>query len=75
MGDLGNVEAGFDGHANFEHEFNEIMLYGEFSVIGRSCICHNDEDDLGLGKNEESLRTGNAGARLSCGVIGISGPF
>ena len=51
------------------------MIYGEYSVIGRSNIVHADEDDLGLGGHELSKTTGNAGARLACGVIGLSGPF
>ena len=36
---------------------------------------HADEDDLGRGKFEDSKITGHAGARLACGVIGISGSF
>ena len=48
------------------------MLFGAFSVIGRSCVLHKKEDDLGMGGDEESLKTGNAGARIACGVIGLS---
>ena len=75
VGDLGNVVAMEDGVANYEYEDRLVMLHGEISVVGRSMVCHADEDDLGRGGHELSLITGNAGARLACGVIGLSGPF
>lgn len=33
---------------------------------------HADQDDLGKGGHELSSTTGNAGARIACGVIGIT---
>lgn len=74
-GDLGNVEAGADGNASFFLEDREVMLYGPKSCIGRAMVCHADEDDLGLGGHELSTITGNAGARVACGVIGLSAPW
>ena len=47
MGDLGNVDIGDDGTYKNECEDDLIKLSGQFSVIGRSIVVHEDEDDLG----------------------------
>merc|ERR1719375_2474756 len=75
VGDLGNVIAGEDGTAKFEREDQLVECFGEHTVVGRSCVVHADEDDLGQGGHELSKTTGNAGGRLACGVIGLSAPF
>ena len=51
---------------------SQVSLFGPYSVVGRSVVVHADVDDLGMGRHEQSNTTGNAGARLSCGVIGIA---
>lgn len=70
-GDLGNIEAGSDGVAKVDITDKVIQLTGPNSIIGRAIVVHADEDDLGKGGHDDSLTTGHAGARLSCGVIGI----
>ncbi|KAM7536439.1 hypothetical protein Aperf_G00000082673 [Anoplocephala perfoliata] len=72
VGDLGNVEADASGKAVLDITDEKISLSGKDSIIGRSMVVHADPDDLGLGGRELSSTTGNAGARVACGVIGIA---
>lgn len=71
LGDLGNVVADKDGDVleTFEAEF--IQLDGDYSIIGRSIIVHQDEDDLGMGDYDDSKTTGHSGKRILWGIIGI----
>lgn len=69
VGDLGNIKVNEDGKCFMTFIDDLVELYGEYSVIGRSIIIHEGEDDVGRGGNEESLKTGNSGKRISCGKI------
>jgi len=76
VGDLGNIEAKDDGTGILQLDDHMIMIYGDLNnIIGRAMVVHKNTDDLGKGDDEESKKTGNAGARLACGVIGLSGPL
>ena len=66
-GDLGNITVKRNT-SNFRFITSNFTVK---EIIGRSIIVHEDEDDLGKGNNAESLRTGNAGKRMLCAVIGI----
>lgn len=67
-GDLGNLEADSSGKAHLELTDTMMAMSGEKSIIGRSVIVHEKEDDL------TSQPVGNAGGRVACGMIAISGP-
>jgi superoxide dismutase, Cu-Zn family len=72
VGDLGNIEANADGVGTIKIEDSLIKVIGQYSIIGRAMVVHEKVDDLGKGGNEESLKTGNAGGRIACGIIGIA---
>lgn len=84
VGDLGNIQNGKNGNVRTRFRDNVIKLRGKNSIIGRSIVIHAGIDDLGTGgldkdgnvidkkKHKESLKTGNAGSRIACGVIGYS---
>ena len=66
VGDLGNIEADKDGKAHLDYVDTMLALGGDNSILGRAVIVHEKEDDL------KTQPTGNAGARLACGVIGVA---
>eukprot|EP01080_Neovahlkampfia_damariscottae_P005375 gene5375-9182_t len=74
VGDLGNIVANKDGVAEIDFDDKLISLCGVNSIVGRCVVVHGLEDDLGKGKDEESKKTGNAGPRVACGVIGLPKP-
>jgi len=74
VGDLGNILT-LTGSP-----FTPIMISdpqlsldpnSEAFVGGRAIVIHGGEDDLGRGGNEASLKAGNAGPRVACGVIKV----
>ena len=66
VGDLGNIVTDDQGNARHEETDAHLQLDGPQSIIGRGLIVHAGEDDLA------SQPTGAAGARVACGVVGIS---
>ena len=73
VGDLGNISTNSKGDAKYVFYDDKIKLRGtKCNIIGRGLIIHEDEDDCGKGSNAESVKTGNAGKRIACAVIGYS---
>ncbi|CAG0919627.1 unnamed protein product [Notodromas monacha] len=74
LGDLGNMLADANGVANLNMEDKMIRLDGPHSILGRALVIHADPDDFGRGGDANSRETGNSGARLACGIIGLAPP-
>ncbi|CAH1788115.1 unnamed protein product [Owenia fusiformis] len=70
VGDLGNIVENSEGRVETTITDSQLSLTGEYSIYGRAIVVHQGEDDLGKGGNEGSLKTGNAGGRLACCIIG-----
>jgi superoxide dismutase, Cu-Zn family len=61
-GDLGNIEADASGKAHLDWK-GKLNLSGTESIVGKSVVVHEKEDDL------KTDPAGNSGARIACGVI------
>jgi len=61
-GDLGNIEADASGKAHLDWK-GKLSLSGKDSIIGKSVVVHEKEDDL------KTDPAGNSGARIGCGTI------
>jgi superoxide dismutase, Cu-Zn family len=68
MGDMGNLEADENGVAVLDYIDEKIELGGPNSILGFGVVVHERRDDL------ESQPVGDAGGRISCGVIGVANP-
>lgn len=66
VGDFGNITADQNGKAHLELTDKNISFEGAGSIIGHALVIHAKEDDL------KSQPSGNAGARVACGVIGVA---
>ena len=68
VGDLGNILA-IDSFTTTVDIVDKVITLGDG---GRAIVVHAGEDDLGRGVGDEevgSKKTGNAGARVTCGII------
>lgn len=70
VGDLGNIVSK-NGTVRQQIRSKAVKLRGKYSVIGRTVVIHEFEDDLGNGVGIESKKTGNSGSRIGCAVIGL----
>jgi Cu-Zn family superoxide dismutase len=65
-GDFGNVTADADGRVHTEFTTRSITVAaGPNSAVGHAIILHANPDDL------VTQPTGNAGARIACGVVAM----
>jgi superoxide dismutase, Cu-Zn family len=68
-GDLGNISLpdAKDVIKLYKYTIKGVTVE---DLWGRSVIVHADEDDYGLGGQDDSKTTGHSGKRIACAVIG-----
>lgn len=66
VGDMGNLVANEEGVAEYNFVDTYATLNGPHSIIGRTVIIHAQPDDY------QTQPSGNARARIGCGVVGIA---
>uniref|UniRef100_H9T849 Superoxide dismutase [Cu-Zn] n=1 Tax=Musca domestica TaxID=7370 RepID=H9T849_MUSDO len=72
VGDLGNIEANANGVVDTTFTDHLISLTGKRTIVERGLVVHEEIDDLGKTCHPNSKKTGDAGGRLACGVIGVN---
>ncbi|UJR27139.1 hypothetical protein I4U23_008438 [Adineta vaga] len=73
VGDLGNIQTNASGIASINIEDWIIQLYdSKQNIIGLTVVVHVTTDDGGSTGTGESAITGNAGARVACGLIQLT---
>lgn len=65
LGDLGNIYAVDDSTAQFKQKFFGLSIDGVNSILGRSIVIHQNEDDF------TTQPSGNSGKRIAAGIIAI----
>jgi Cu-Zn family superoxide dismutase len=60
MGDMGNIKADKNGHAELDETTTYINLN---QILGKAVVVHANEDDL------KTQPSGNSGPRIACGKI------
>lgn len=74
-GDLGNIVADANGVAAVHIVDKQMALSGEYCILGRTMVVHSGIDNLGRGGHRDSNKSGNAGGRVACGIIGVLNVF
>lgn len=72
VGDFGKITTYASGISKGSKTERLKTLFGENSILGRTVVVYAGTKDLGKGGYEDFLKTGNAGGRLACGVVGFS---